>query len=121
MTATATALTQLRTYWPAYADVADAVCNAIIADCAVELGAHAPSVWRVQYTRALAALTAHHLEVRARSAAAAGAPGQGGTGGTATGGLNNLTTGSLSVGYSDGAARVAGGDQGGVAAVGWGE
>lgn len=96
----------VRAYWPAYADVPDATVELFIVDAAVEIG-RARERWGALYERALAALVAHQLEVRARSAAAAGAPGQGGTGSTATGALASLTTGAASVSYSDGAGRVA--------------
>lgn len=96
----------VRAYWPAYADVPDATVEMFIVDAAVEIG-RARDRWGALYDRAIAALVAHQLEVRARSAAAAGAPGQGGTGSTATGALASLNTGAASVSYTDGAGRVA--------------
>lgn len=105
----ASALDTLRAYWPAYADVPDVTVNILIADAAVEIGQTAARhTWGVLYERALAALVVHQLEVRARSAAAAGAPGQGGTGQTATGSAASMTTGAVSVSYTDGASRVSG-------------
>jgi hypothetical protein len=96
-------LTLVRTYWPAYAGVSDDVVNAIIVDVADELGPSAAQ-WGVLYGRALAALTAHLLEIRARSAAAA--DGDDGSGATAITAPTSLRTGDLAVGYGDGAATV---------------
>lgn len=106
-------LALVRTYWPAYAGVDDAVVNAIIADVADEIGASA-SQWGVLYGRAVAALTAHLLELRARSAAAAGGSGSPGSGGTATSAPTSVRTGDLAVGYGDTSSTIAGMDAAGM-------
>lgn len=96
-------LSLVRLYWPAYAGVSDSVINNLVAYAADEIGLSA-SQWGVLYGRALAALVAHALEIRARSAAAA--DGGAGTGSTALTAATSLKTGDLAVGYGDGAALV---------------
>lgn len=97
-------LSLVRLYWPAYDGVSDDVVNAMIANAAAEIGLSA-SEWGVLYGRAIAALTAHALEIRARSAAAA--DGGAGTGSTALTTATSLKTGDLAIGYGD-AARLVG-------------
>jgi hypothetical protein len=88
----------VRLYWPAYAAVPDATINALVADAADEIGTSA-SQWGVLYGRALAALVAHALEIRARSANAAN--GADGSGATVVSSPTSLKTGDLAVGYGD--------------------
>lgn len=97
-------LDTVRLYWPAYAAVPDAAINALVADAADEIGSSA-SQWGVLYGRALAALVAHALEIRARSANAAN--GADGSGATATSSPTSLKTGDLAVGYGDAGGTIA--------------
>lgn len=94
----------VRLHWPAYAAVPDATINALVADAADEIGT-AASQWGVLYGRALAALVAHALEIRARSANAAN--GGDGSGSTALGAATSLKTGDLAVGYADTSGTIA--------------
>jgi hypothetical protein len=109
-----TTLSLVRTYWPAYDGVSDAVVDTIIADVAAEIGAVAAHEWGVLYGRGVAALTAHLLELRARSVAATGSANGPGTGSTALSSANSVKTGDLSVSYADGASLVAGKDSAGL-------
>ena len=93
----------VRLYWPAYAAVPDATINALVADAAAEIGTSA-SQWGVLYGRALAALVAHALEIRARSANAAN--GGDGSGATTLSAPTSLKTGDLAVGYGDTAGTI---------------
>jgi hypothetical protein len=88
----ATTLELFRVYYPAFAAVSDGDVSIYIGDVAAEL---VPARWRQLYQRAICALVAHLLEMRARSASAAGSGGSSAPGGA----LTSLKTGDLAVGY----------------------
>jgi len=102
----ATTLELVRVYYPAYDAVADATVNILIEQAALEIGS-ASSTWGIFYQRAVVALTAHALELRARSASS----GAGGTasGMTAMGTATSIKTGDLSLSVSDNTGTIAGG------------
>jgi hypothetical protein len=95
-------LQKFRTLYPEFAGVADATVSEVIEDVSLEL---APIVWGVLYLRALLALSAHLLALRAQSAQA-GLAGGAGSGLAPTGGVSSLATGGQSVSFG-GASLVA--------------
>ena len=102
----ATTLELVRAYYPAYDGVADATVEIFIDQAVLEIG-NAVSAWGAFYQRAVVSLTAHALEMRARSAGATG--GGGGSGMTVMGQALSIKTGDESLSVSNGAALVAGG------------
>lgn len=103
----ATSLEIIRARYPAYDGVPDSVVGTLTELAVQEIGVVMDVVWSDLYGQAVAALTAHMLEVRARSAAAAGGGGAG-SGGTASGGITSLKTGDVSISYADGGSTIAG-------------
>lgn len=107
--ATSDVLAIVRAKYPAYDGVADATVEVLIDLASLEI-AGAATTWRELYPQAVAALTAHELEMRARSAAGRGDPSGGGSGASILGPTTSIKTDKLSVSYGDGAALV-GSDQ----------
>ncbi len=101
-----TSIDTFRLLWPAYAGVSDGDVTIMIGLTAPEFDA---GKWGNYYLQGLLALVAHKLEIRARSAAAAGATGGPGSGLTQTGAVASRATGDVSIGFGSTGTTIAGG------------
>lgn len=97
----------VRAKYPAYDAVPDTTVTTLLELATQEIGLVQSSVWGDLYGQALAALAAHMLEIRARSAASVG-PGGAASGGTAMGPSTSVKTDKLSVSFGDGSSAIAG-------------
>lgn len=95
-----------RILWPAYAGVSDDIVTTLIVRTSTEFDAER---WGDLYLDGLLALVAHRLEIRARSAAAAGGAGGAGTGNTTTGAVTSRATGDVSIGFAGPGSSITGG------------
>lgn len=95
-----------RILWPAYAGVSDDVVTTIMTRSVNEFDV---ARWGDLYIDGLLALTAHKLEIRARSANAAGGAGGAGSGATVTGAVASRATGDVSISFTSPGASITGG------------